>query len=98
MTLPNGPCDVKVSRKGRKPCWCGDLVVGCMLGSKEFRWVMNCCVCSALWITNVSLTNLSQVLGGSGNELQDLVSKSSIRRLATTELRGDPMAAPFTCS
>ena len=46
----------------------------------------------------VSLTNLSQILGGLGDELRALVSKSSIKRFAMTGLRGDPMAAPFTCS
>ena len=32
-----------------------------------------------------------------GEELKALVLKSSMKRLATTWLRGDPMAAPFTC-
>ena len=35
---------------------------------------------------------------GLGDELRALVLKSSIRRVATTVLRGDPMAVPFTCS
>ena len=98
MRVPSGPCDVRVSRNGRQPCWSGDSVVNCMLGSKELRWVRNCCVCSALSTTKVSLTNLSQILGGLGDELRALVLKSSIKRFAMTGLRGDLMSAPFTCS
>ena len=76
MRVPFGPCDVKVSRKGRKSCWSGDSVVMCMLGSKEFRWVRSCCVCPALWITDLSSTNLHQILVGLGEELKVLVLKS----------------------
>ena len=44
IRVPSDPCDVKVSRKGRKPCWPGNSVMNCMLGSKEFRWVL-CMFC-----------------------------------------------------
>ena len=96
IRVPSGPCDVKVSRKGREPCWSGDSVVNCILESKKFRWVGNCGVCSALWMTKVSLTNLSQILDGLGSGLKALVLKSSIKRLATTGLKeGIPLQHPL---
>ena len=39
----------------------------------------------------MSSTNLSQILGGLGKELKALVLKSSMKRFATTGLRGDPL-------
>ena len=62
--MPSSPCDVKVFKKGKENCWSGDLVVNGMLGSKKFRWVRNYCLCPALWMTNVSLTNLVRFLVG----------------------------------
>ena len=41
---------------------------------------------------------MCQILGGLGDELRSLVLKSSIKRLAKARLRGDLIAAPFTCS
>ena len=90
IRVPFGPCDAKVSRKGSKPCWSGDLVVYYMLGPRESRWVRNCCVYSALWISNVSSPNLSQTLGGLGKELKALVLKSSMKRFANTGIEGIP--------
>ena len=90
IRVPFGPCDIKVSRKGRKPCWSEDSVVNCMLRFKEFRWVRNCCVCSDLWITNVSPSNLSHILGGLDEELKALVSKYSMKMWLPLDLEGIP--------
>ena len=93
--MPCGPFDVRVSKNGRQPCWSGDSMVNCILGSKEFRWVRNCCECSACeW--QVSSTKLSNILCGLGNELRTLVSKSSIKRLAMIGLGGIPLQHPLS--
>ena len=46
----------------------------------------------------VSSTNLFQSVGGDGAVARALVSRSSINKLATIGLMGDPIAAPLTCS
>ena len=43
-------------------------------------------------------TNLSQILGGLGEELKAPASKSSMKRLATTGLRGDSIFPPKFCT
>ena len=48
ISVPLEACDIKVSWKGRGPCWSGDSVVNCMLGSREVIWNRICCVCPAL--------------------------------------------------
>ena len=55
--------ETKVYKKGRDPCWLGASVVNCMWELRELRWVRNCWVCSALWVTKVSSTYLSQTWG-----------------------------------
>ena len=45
----------------------------------------------------MSSTYLSQILGGLGEVLRALTSKSSINRLATTGFMGDPIAVTCTC-
>ena len=46
----------------------------------------------------VSSTKLFQRVGGVGAVDSALISKSSMNKLATIGLMGDPIAAPFTCS
>ena len=43
------------------------------------------------------MTNLSQIFGGLGDELRAAVSKTSVKRLTITGIRGDPIAAPLIC-
>ena len=82
-----------VSRKGKDPCCVGS-TVNWMCGF----WLLMCCsrswLCSALLMTNVSSTNLSQREGGLGKDWRALTSNSSMKMLAMRGLMGDPIAAP----
>ena len=52
---------------------------------------------SAFWmIIKVLSTNLFQILGVDGAVARAFVSKSSMNKLATIGLKGDPTAAPLT--
>ena len=96
LKVLSGCMVTSVSRKGNDPCCVGS-TVNWMCGS----WLLMCCsrswLCSALLMTNVSSTNLSQRVGG-GKGLGALTSNSSLKMLAMRVLMGDPIAAPCTCS
>ena len=49
-------------------------------------------------MTKVSSTNLFQNAGGWGADCMALDSRSSIYKLATMGLMGDPIAVPSICS
>ena len=65
----------------------GSSIVNCMLGYCELS---SCVLCSALWITRVSSTNLTQRCGGCEVLLRALTSNFSMNRLAIRGLRGNP--------
>ena len=46
----------------------------------------------------VSSTKLFQSVGGDGAVARAFILRSSINKLATIGLMGDPIAAPLTCS
>ena len=55
-----GPGVTLMSRNGMEPSVPGSSTVNCMLGSCELMWYSSGVLCSALWITRVLSTNLSQ--------------------------------------
>ena len=55
-------------------------------------------MCSTFWMTKVLSIYISHNFDGYMAVLMALVSDSSMTRLATIEMMGDPMAAPCTCS
>ena len=87
-----------VSRNGIEPSVPGSSTVNSMLGSCKLMWCSSCVLYSALWITRVSSTKLTQRHGGCGAVLSAFTSNSSVNRLAIRGLMGEPMAAPWTCS
>ena len=93
----SGPSVNKLSKNHVDPLVLGTSVVNCMCGSMELLCCKNCCLCSAFWMTKVSSTYLSHSLGGWRTVLIASDSKSSMNRLTTTGLIGEPMAAPWTC-
>ena len=97
LKVLSGCMVTSVSRKGSDPCCVGS-TVNWMCGS----WLLMCSsrswLCSALLMTKVSSTNLSQREGGWGKDWRAFTSNSSMKMLAMSGLMGDPIAAPCTCS
>ena len=87
-----------MSKKGIEPSSLDSSQVNLMLLSMELR----CCSKEYLWaflmIMKVSSTNLFHSYGLCGDVARALISKSSIKRLATIGLIGEPMAMPSVCS
>ena len=73
-------------------------LVNLMLGGIEFRCSRELFLLSFLMIVNVSPTNLSHKAGGVVDVLMAWTSRSSINKLATIGLMGEPIAAPSVCS
>ena len=96
LNVLSGCIVTSVSKKGNDPCCVGS-TVNWMCGS----WLLMCCskswLCSALMITNVSSTDLSQREGELGKDWRALTSNSSMKMLAMRGLMGDPIAAPCAC-
>ena len=69
-------------------------LVNCMCWSIELRCCRNSSVLVDFKMVRVSSTNLLQKDGGFWAVCMALVSRSSIYRLATNGLMGDPMAVP----
>ena len=89
-----GPGVTLMSKNGIEPYIPGSCTVNCMMGSCELILCSSCVLCSALWNTRVSSTNLNHRLGGCGTVLRALTSNSSMSRLAIKGLMGEP----WTCS
>ena len=87
-----------MSRKGMEPSSLDSSLVNWMLVSMELICSRNSCLWDDLMMTNVSSTNLFQNAGGCGADCMAFVSRSSIYRLATMGLMGDPIAVPSICS
>ena len=87
-----------VIKNGMDPLLLGTYVANCVLRSIELVWCRNCWLCSACWMTKVSLTYLSQSLGGMGAVLMALYSSPSVNKLATMGIIGETMAVSWTCS
>ena len=87
-----------VTRKGIDPSALSSSVVNWMCGSLLLMCSRNYSFPAESMTTQVSSTYLFQILGGYWAVLMALVSKSSIKRLATMGLMVDPIAAPWGCS
>ena len=93
LKVLSGCMVTSVSRKGIEPCCVGS-TVNWMWGSWLFMCWSRSWLCSALLMTNVLSTNLSQREGGLGKVWRTLTSNSSMKMLAMRWLMGDPIAAP----
>ena len=69
-----------------------------ILGLVEFECSRKLFLSCFLKIVCVSWTYLCQSTGGEGDVMMAWTSRSSISRLATMRLMGDPIAAPSVCS
>ena len=87
-----------VSKKGMDPSVLASSVVKWMDGSTMLMWFRKPCFLSASMTTKISSTYPFQTFGGHSAVLMALFSKSSMQRLATMGLMGDPIAAPCNCS
>ena len=68
----SGPGLTNMSKNGMDPLVLGACAVNCMCGSMELVYCKNCWLCSAFWITKVSSSYLSHILGGWGTVLMAL--------------------------
>ena len=91
-----GPGVNLVSRNRMDPSVSGSSTVNCMLGSCELMWCSSCVLCSVLWITRVSFTNLSQRQGVWGSA-KGFDFKLLHEQVGNEGLMGEPMASPWTC-
>ena len=98
FNLPSSSGMINISKKGIEPSALGSSYVKRMLSLMELMCSRKASL-SAFWMmVKVSSTNLFQILGVDGAVARAFVSRSSMNRLATMGLSGDPMAAPLTCS
>ena len=88
---------IRISRNGIDPSSFISSQVNFILGCMEFSCCRKLFLFSFLIIVKVSSTNL-HIFGGVLNVLIALISRSSMNKLATTGLMGDPIAAPSFCS
>ena len=96
--LPSSSGVIRMSRKGIDPSSLTSSKVNLMLGCIEFRCSSKLSLLFFLMIVNVSSTYLFHKVGGVVDVLMAWISKSSINKLATNGLIGEPMAAPSVCS
>ena len=96
--LPSSLGVIKTSRNGMEPSDLASSFVNWMFGSREFRCCRKLSICDDFMMVKVSSTNLLQNDGGFCADCMALVSRSSIYRLATIGLMGEPIAAPSCCS
>ena len=87
-----------MSRNGIDPSSFSSSQMNFILGWMEFRCCRKLFLFFFLIIVNVSSTNLLHILGCVEDVLIALVSRSSMNKLATIGLMGDPIAAPSFCS
>ena len=98
FNVPSSLGVMRMSRKGMEPSDLDSSLVNCMCWSIELRCCRNSSVLDDFRMVRVSSTNLLQKDGGFWAVCMALVSRSSIYRLATNGLMGDPMAVPSFCS
>ena len=96
--LPSSLGVIRISKKGVDPSVLISSVVNFILGMMEFKCYRKLFLCCLLMIVNVSSTNLFQSTGGECDVMIAWTSGSSINRLATMGLMGDPTGAPSVCS
>ena len=89
---------MSISKKANDPSSSESSQVKWMLTSIELRCFKKASLCDFWMMMKVSSTNLFQRVGGVGAVDSALISKSSMNKMATIGLMGDPIAAPFTCS
>ena len=87
-----------VSRNGIAPSGFASSDVNWMCGSKLLIWLKNSSFLAESKMTQASSMYLFYIFGGCLAVLMAFTSKSSMKRLATMGLMGDPMAAPLICS
>ena len=87
-----------MSKKAMEPSSSASSQVKWMLSSMELRCCRKLSLYHLWMMMKVSSTNLFQSVGGAGAVDSSLISRSSINKLATIGLMGDPIATPFTCS
>ena len=98
FSLPSSSGMMRISKKGTEPSSLDSSQVNLMLLSMEFMCSKRAFLWDFLMIVKVSSTNLFHSDGGCGDVSRALVSRSSIKRFATTGVIGEPMAVPSTCS
>ena len=86
-----------MSQNGIDPFSFSSSQVNFILRWMEFRGCRKVFLFFFLIIVNVSPTNL-HIFGGVEDVLIALISRSSMNKLATIGLMGDPIAAPSFCS
>ena len=97
LRLPSSSGITNTSRNGRDPSSLCSSQVNWICWSTELMWSKKAILCDDSRIVNVSSTYLLQKEGGWGDVLMAFFSNSSIKRLATIGLMGEPMAAPSCC-
>ena len=85
------------SRNGIDPSGLESSVVNWILGSILLMCWKNSSLLAELKMTQVSSTYLFHILGGLLGVWMAFTSKSSMKRLATMGLMGDPIAASSSC-
>ena len=96
--LPSSLDVIRMSRKGMDPSLLVSSLENFILGLMEFKCSWKLFLCCFLMIVNVSSTYLFQSTGDEGDVLMAWTSRSSMNRLATMGLMGDPTATPSVCS
>ena len=96
--LPSSAGVIRISRNGIDPSSFISSQVNFILGCMEFRFCRKLFLFSFLIMVKVSSTNLLHIFGGVMDVLIALISRSSMNKLATIRLIGDPIAAPSFCS
>ena len=97
VCLPFTSGVMSISKKAMDPSSLESSHVKWMLSSIELRCCKKVCLCALWMMMKVSSTNLFQRVGGVGAVDSALISRSSMKKLATIGLMGDPIAAPSTC-
>lgn len=99
---PMEPSACLINRKSRNDNCpsASNSMVNWMVSKKKFRWSINAHSCSRLCGHTVHVSSMLHLYkeGFKGAEAITNFSKSSIRKSATTEDRGEPMAKPLFCS
>ena len=96
--LPSCSGVTRMSRKGMDLSSLVSSQVNWILGLMEFRCFMKLSLLFFLMVVNVSSTNLFHRVGGVVDVLMACFSNSSINKVATSGLIGEPIAAPPVCS
>ena len=95
------PCSlgvIRIPKNGMVPSVIVSSLENFILRLMEFTCSRKLFLSCFLMIVSVSYTYLFQSTGGEGDVLMAWTSRSSINRLATMGLMGDPIVAPSVCS